>query len=178
MFREIFGIFFAVFEYLYLLIPRFLVELLTLFCELCWLGNSWPVHESCSKIESFKKYKKEFKCLFYCRFWLYARFGFNFRGYTHIVTVTTVQSKTRSLVLVSIWRAAKFPLPPFPCRPGHEHNTVTENLKMTIHAICNDLTIITWNAVFACSWWRIVGLVIEVTDIGYAEDWNVSLVVF
>jgi hypothetical protein len=75
---------------------------------------------------------------------------FNFRDYTHVVAGTAVQSKTRSLVLMSIWRAAEFPLPPFPSRPGHEHNTVTESLKMTIHVMCNDLTIIFWNAVSIC----------------------------
>ena len=75
---------------------------------------------------------------------------FNVRDYTHMVAGTTVQSKTRSLVLVSIWRAAEFPLPPFPSRPGLEHKTVKESLKMTIRAMCNDLTIKLWNADSIC----------------------------
>jgi hypothetical protein len=138
---------FAVFQYFYQFIPRFLVELVTLFCEPCWLGNTWLVHESYSEIQSFKSIHY---VLIVLSVLTVRTLQFNFRDYTHTVAGTIAQSKTCSLVLVSIWRAAEFPLPPFPSRPGHEHNTVTDSLKMTLRVMCNDLTIKLWNAVSIC----------------------------
>lgn len=93
------------------------------------------------------RHKKDHKCVLFCRNWLYTRWSLTF-VIVHTQTVTqALQSKTRSLVLVSIWRAAQFPLPSFPSRPDYEHKTVTESLKMTFQAMCNDLTIKLWNAV-------------------------------